>query len=102
MHRTADRAALRKSPPKTNAERQREFRERNPGYYARIKAKQRAAGRAHVKQMQAADAIALADQAMPLMPPAPVETIEPAGITIPPSPTAIAEATVRIPPRDAA
>jgi hypothetical protein len=35
-----------RSPPKSNAERQRDFRERHPGYYARLQAKRRAQERA--------------------------------------------------------
>ncbi|HQY88045.1 MAG TPA: hypothetical protein PK402_05260 [Tepidisphaeraceae bacterium] len=35
------------SPPRSNYERQVEFRKRNPGYYARLKATRRA-GRKHV------------------------------------------------------
>jgi hypothetical protein len=63
-------------PPVSNTERQRQFRERNPGYYARIKAKQRAASKAYVAELRAKEAAIakiLAIQPMPLMLPAPVE-----------------------------
>ena len=73
--------------PKTNAERQRDFRERHPGYYARLQAQRRApikAMRAKMKAMQAE--LFAAEQAKlvkrePLMLPAPVETIEIPGMT---------------------
>jgi len=67
-------------PPKSNAQRQREFRERNPGYYQRLHAKRRADVDARLLATQAA-----APQASraPLLLPAPVETIEIPGMTIP-------------------
>ena len=53
-------------PPMSNAERQRQFCERNPGYYARIKAKERAMSRAAAEQYLAklrAEAIAASETA---------------------------------------
>ena len=54
-------------PAMSNTERQRQFRERNPGYYGRLHAKRRVTLRAMAMQ-QAQPARA------PLMLPAPVET----------------------------
>jgi hypothetical protein len=73
---------LRPCPPKTNAQRQREFRERNPGYYQRLHAKRRtmiAASLAQRRESEAAMAVMFAK--LPLMLPAPVETIEIPGMT---------------------
>jgi hypothetical protein len=56
----------------SNTERQRRFRERNPGYYQRLHAR----ARARVKEMvaqRAAIAQLLAVKPLPLMLPAPVE-----------------------------
>jgi len=69
----------RRSAPVSNTERQRQFRERNPGYYGRIKAKERARGKAVLKAYLEAErvkAIVNAYQTMPLMLPAPMEPIE--------------------------
>jgi hypothetical protein len=71
--------------PKSNAERQREFRERNPGYYGRIKAKERAASKAYAKAYLEAERVKAFFKAyctMPLMLPAPVEPIEIPGMTM--------------------
>jgi hypothetical protein len=65
----------------SNTERQRRFRERNPGYYGRIKAKERAASKAWAEERLAVLAILNAYQKTPLMLPAPVEPIEIPGIT---------------------
>jgi hypothetical protein len=62
---------LRPSPPMSNAERQRLFRERNPGYYGRLHARQRARVKALAAQ-RAAVAQLLAVKPTPLMLPAPV------------------------------
>ena len=62
-------------PPVSNTERQRQFRERNPGYYARIQAKKRAASKAYVaamRQRERAIAAMLAKSKQLLLP-APVE-----------------------------
>ena len=56
----------------SNAERQRLFRERNPGYYGRLHRRRRAEGEARLAAMAAAAAAAPA-RAVPLMLPAPVE-----------------------------
>ncbi len=71
----------------SNTERQRKFRERNPGYYAHLQAQRRApikAARAKLKAMQAelfAAQLAMAVKREPLMLPAPVEMIEIPGMT---------------------
>src|SRR5687768_6139066 len=62
-------------PPVSNTERKRQFRERNPGYYARIQAKKRAASKAYVAAMlqkERAMAAMLAKSKQLLLP-APVE-----------------------------
>lgn len=71
----------------TNAERQRRFRERNPGYYQRLHAKRRAGEKARAAELIAA-AQAMAAKREPLMLPAPVETIEIPGMTTIPIATA--------------
>ena len=71
----------RRRNPKTNTERQREFRRRNPGYYGRLKAKQRAEIKALYEVYLGTKAILNAYRTMPLMLPAPVETIESPGVT---------------------
>jgi hypothetical protein len=73
---------LRPCPPISNAERQRQFRERNPGYYGRLHAKRRAALRAFTAQKNAA-AQAMAARREQLLLPAPVEVVEIPGMTIP-------------------
>jgi len=57
---TADvgRGMLRPAPPMSNTERQRRFRERNPGYYQRLHAKRRAQVQALHQQMLREKAIA--------------------------------------------
>jgi hypothetical protein len=64
----------------SNTERQRRFRERHPGYYQRMHAKQRAATKATVAAMQAAREAEAGAKREPLMLPAPVVTIEIPGI----------------------
>lgn len=49
--------------PTSNAERQREFRKRNPGYEARRKAAQRARTKAFLEAMRAAERAKAAEQA---------------------------------------
>jgi hypothetical protein len=58
--------------PVSNTERQREFRERNPGYYGRLHRKRKAEIEAHIAARKAAE-LALAEQQLPLFLPAPVE-----------------------------
>jgi hypothetical protein len=65
---------LRRPSPISNAERQRQFRERNPGYYGRLHAKRRAAVRAFAAQ-RAAVAAAIPARPTPLLLPAPVELL---------------------------
>jgi hypothetical protein len=45
---------LHRIPARSNAERQRLFRERNPGYYARLKAAERASAKRGLVQIDAA------------------------------------------------
>ena len=65
------------APPTPNYLRQRKFRERNPGYYARLQAKRRASEKAararHILELQAQAQTA---QQEPLMLPAPVENLD--------------------------
>jgi hypothetical protein len=63
----------------SNAERQRRFRERNPGYYGRLHARRRAEAKAAVAQ-RLAMAQAVAVRREPLMLPAPVELLEIPGL----------------------
>lgn len=70
---------LRPAPAMSNTERQRRFRERNPGYYQRLHAKRRAEVQA-LGERRRAIALMLA-KPVPLMLPAPVETIEIPGMT---------------------
>ena len=64
----------------SNTERQRLFRERNPGYYGRLHAKRRAKIAAlHAERVSAAQMVAVKRE--PLMLPAPVETIQIPGMT---------------------
>ena len=65
----------------TNTERQRQFRERNPGYYGRLHAKRKAALEAGI-----APGTAPQPARASLMLPAPVETIEIPGLTTLPTP----------------
>jgi hypothetical protein len=75
-------------PPVSNTERQREFRRRNPGYYGRLKAKERALTKARVEAILLAQRQAAAVVSKPvLMLPAPAVVIELPGInTIPARP----------------
>jgi hypothetical protein len=59
-------------PPVSNTERQRQFRERNPGYYGRLHRKRQAELVAMMQQAQLSAASSAA-QAPLLMLPAPVE-----------------------------
>jgi hypothetical protein len=63
----------------SNCERQRLFRERNPGYYQRLHAKRRALEKPVVEAMLA-EARAMATKREPLMLPAPAVPIEIYGI----------------------
>lgn len=63
-----------------NGERQRLFRERNPGYYGRLHAKRNAAAKAAAAQLRA-QAQALAETPEPLALPAPAVPIEIPGMT---------------------
>ena len=67
---------LTEPPPMTNAQRQRRFQERNPGYDRRRKAKRRAAQQVELQRyilaMQAAAAVEVRES---LMLPAPVEPV---------------------------
>ena len=62
--------------PRSNAERQRQFRKRNPGYYGRLHARDRAARNARVAMMRLEAQRANSVPREPLMLPAPVEVIE--------------------------
>jgi hypothetical protein len=64
----------------SNAQRQREFLERHPGYYRRFRARRKAKMRAYVAEL-AAKAQAQIAHREPLMLPAPVEMIEIPGMT---------------------
>lgn len=59
-------------PPMSNTERQRAFRERNPGYYGRLHRQRKAEQRAFVAAHNAAKQL-VALKPMPLMLPAPAE-----------------------------
>ncbi len=63
---------ITKSPTLSNTERQRQFRERNPGYYGRLHRKRQAELVARMQQAQLT-AASTAAQAPLLMLPAPVE-----------------------------
>ena len=80
----------------SNTERQRRFRERHPGYYARLHGRKRASEKAelarHIAAIQAAAAaaaaatpepLALPARPQPLLLPAPVKSLEIPGMTIP-------------------
>jgi hypothetical protein len=58
-------------PPVSNTERQRQFRERNPGYYTRLSAKRRAQAAVPLAQP-----IEVVVERKPLLLPAPVERLE--------------------------
>ena len=68
----------------SNAERQREFRERNPGYYGRLHRRRRAGEKAAVAAMKA-QMVAMAPKREPLMLPAPAELLEIPGINVIPA-----------------
>ena len=68
-------------PPMSNAERQRQFRERNPGYYGRLHRRRTAAIMASLAEKAAAKVAVKT----PLMLPAPVELIVIPGINAIPS-----------------
>jgi len=78
----------------SNAERQRQFRERNPGYYARLHAKRRAAVRAMAAARAAA---AVPATPAPLMLPAPVEVIVIPGMNVIPAGLDALRARVAVP-----
>jgi hypothetical protein len=63
-------------PPKTNAERQAAFRERNPDYYKLIQRRNRARLKAHRLELQRREAAAKVLKRALLALPAPVERIE--------------------------
>ena len=73
--------------PTSNAERQRQFLQRHPGYYRKYNARRRAAARWALQNASAMDAAMVAEaeakaqKREPLMLPAPVETIEIPGMT---------------------
>ena len=66
---------LQRPKPVSNFERQRQFRERNPGYFNKYNARRRAAAEATRAKIQE-EARAMALQGEPLMLPAPVVTVE--------------------------
>lgn len=68
---------IRPARPMSNRERQRRFRERHPGYYQRLRARERADYEAMVAQRAAAAAV----QREPLALPAPAVTIDIPGMT---------------------
>lgn len=70
-------------PPKTNAQRQREFRQRNPDYYRILQAKRRAPLKAMKAQRAVIQRMMFELSRMPLMLPAPIEAIEIPGVTVP-------------------
>ena len=72
---------VRPARPTSNTERQRQFRERNPGYYGRLHARRREVIKALRQQIAAAEATAARRE--PLALPAPVERVEIPGMTIP-------------------
>ena len=86
-------------PPRmSNAERQRQFRLRNPGYYGRLHRRRRAATKAAALEvtkalaaqfLTAKQAAAEAVQRQPLLLPAPVEAIEIPGMSTIPTMAAI-------------
>ncbi len=77
---------LQPCPPVSNTERQRAFRERNPGYYGRLHAKNRALIAARIAEEQATQALP-APARTPLQLPAPPPAVElPILITLPTTP----------------
>jgi hypothetical protein len=79
------------TPPVPNAERQRQFRERNPGYYGRLHARRRAEISASLAQQAAASEV-IAAKREPLLLPAPVELLEIPGINAIPATMPVREA----------
>jgi hypothetical protein len=77
--RPMQQGMLKIPPPMSNYERQRQFCERNPGYYQRLRAKRRAESAALAARRDTAQTMAAKRE--PLMLPAPVETIEIPGVT---------------------
>jgi hypothetical protein len=76
----------------SNTERQRQFRERNPGYYGRLHAKRRAAETAALEAKRVAlQAQAAVVKREPLLLPAPAVTIEIPGINSIPTNATVAE-----------
>jgi hypothetical protein len=89
------------SPAMSNAERQRQFRKRNPDYYRLLHAKRRAASKARFAEYMAAQAQVQAVRREPLMLPAPVEEILIPGMNAIPTSMPVREAveiTLSIPP----
>lgn len=87
--------------PTSNIERQRQFRERNPGYYRKYSARRRQLRKAAQANL-AALLQAQTEKHEPLMLPAPAETIEISGMTMSsalpaPSPLPVSEQAT-IPP----
>jgi hypothetical protein len=82
----------------SNGERQQRFREANPGYYARLHARQRSAWKAAAKRRRMEAALAAAaPKPEPLMLPAPAEPIEIPGMnTIAAIPTTQAPAPLPV------
>lgn len=70
---------MRPTPPMSNVERQRLFRLRHPGYYARVNARRRAASRPAVAPPVAVEQ-APAVRRGPLLLPAPVKLLEIPGV----------------------
>jgi hypothetical protein len=85
---------VRRKAPTSNAERQREFRERHPGYYQRLHAKRRAEIKAALLAAQAA-----AEARTPLALPAPVEAILIRGMTTIPATPARDPLPIAVPRR---
>jgi hypothetical protein len=78
------------APPMSNTERQRQFRERNPGYYGRLHARRRAGENVAAAQLQAA-AQAMAMKREPLALPAPAEKLEIPGMNMIPAIPALSQ-----------
>lgn len=76
---------IRPTPAMSNTERQRQFRERNPGYYGRLHRKRNAAMHASIAAEHAMAAVTVVVRE-PLMLPAPVETIRIPGVNAIPTP----------------
>ena len=72
---------LRNRAPISNTERQRQFRERNPGYYQRLHARESRRIKAALEAMLVVTVPATVAKREPLMLPAPIEQIEIPGMT---------------------